>query len=326
MRRYDLQDKWAFQALHSDGRCYGLSAAALQDLYRSAAWIFNIHGGTVPRPEHYQTGRLVYVGTDPVGREIEIDQGAQDVIDLLAPHCIFFTWGENHGRPDCLVPVSARFQFIPTRQPIVLDLWEPAAATDSGFFTTIGNWRQANSDIVFNGTLYTWSKHVEFAQFLDLPARCGPQFELALSGYTEDDRRMLQGHGWRVREAMSFSTDLDAYSEYIRNSRGEFTSAKEQNVRLRSGWFSDRSASYLASARPVVTQETGFSNILPTGEGLFGVSTLDEAQQAIDAINGDYEHHSRAAREVARECFDYRVVLPRMLDALGVGARRVAAR
>jgi hypothetical protein len=325
MRRYDLGDRWAFQALHSDSACYGLSDSALREVYRSAAWILNLHGGTVPQPEHYDTGRLVYVGTDPVGREIEIAQGVQNVVDLLAPHCCFFTWGENHGNPDCLVPVSSRFHFIPTRQPIVLDLWERHVEGPRELFTTVGNWRQANSDIVFEGRLYTWSKHVEFARFLDLPSRCGPQFELALSGYDEDDRRLLEAHGWRVRNSMSFSTDLDAYGEYIASSRGEFTVAKEQNVRLRSGWFSDRSASYLASGRPVVTQETGFSNILPAGDGLFGFSTVEDAADAIETINGDYEHHCRAALEIARECFDYRVVLERMLAELGTGSRRVMA-
>src|SRR5438270_8182219 len=104
---------------------------------------------------------------------------------------------------------------------------------------------------------------------------------------------------------MSYSDDLDAYRRYVTRSRGEFTVAKDQNVRLRSGWFSERSAQYLAAGRPVVTQETGFSNILPTGEGLFGFTTLDEAAAAVDAINSDWGRHSRAAREIAREYFSY---------------------
>ena len=322
MRRFDLGDRWAFQALHSDGRCYGMSATALRDLYRSADWIFNLHGGTVPRPEHYGQGRLVYLGTDPVGREIEIHQGSQDVIDLLAPHCAFFTWGENHGNADCLLPVSERFPFEPTRQPIVLDLWEPFRGGPADTLTTIGNWRQRNSDIEYEGQVYTWSKHVEFAKFLDTPALTGQAFELALSSFTADDRELLERHGWKVRDAMTFSTDLDAYRRYVGTSRGEFTVAKEQNVRMRSGWFSDRSASYLASGRPVITQETGFSNILPTGEGLFGFSTVDDIRQAVKAINADYDRHSRAALTIARECFDYRVVLPRMLHYLETGAPR----
>jgi hypothetical protein len=317
MKRYGMGDRWAFHALHSDERCYGMSNEALRELYRSASWVFNLHGGTVPLPEHYEQGRLVYVGTDPVGREIEISQGVQPVIDFLAPHCAFFTWGENHGNPDCRLPISERFHFIPTRQPIVSDWWEHTNGARTDTFTTIGNWRQANSDIVFEGKLYTWSKHVEFAKFLDIPARTGQEFELALSGYVPEDRQLLERHGWKVRDSMAFSTDLDAYTDYIHNSRGEFTVAKEQNVLLRSGWFSDRSASYLASGRPVIMQETGFSNILPTGEGLFGFETADDVMAAVTAVNHDYDKHSRGARRVARECFDYRVVLPRMLSHLG---------
>ena len=317
MARFDAGDRWAFHALHSDGRCYGLSAVALREVYRNADWILNLHGGTVPLPEHYEPGRLVYVGTDPVGREIEIENGVQEVIDLLAPHCAFFTWGENQHNPDCLVPVSQRFHLIPTRQPILLDWWQRFQSGPAETFTTIGNWRQTDSDIMFRGKLYTWSKHTEFGKFLDVPSRTGQSFELALSAYAPEDRRLLEEHGWRVRDSMAFSTDLIEYSQYIGTSRGEFTVAKEQNVALRSGWFSDRSASYLAAGRPVIMQDTAFSNVLPTGEGLFGFRSIDDVERAVDAVNSDYQRQSRAASAIAAQCFDYRVVLPQMFAHLG---------
>ena len=155
-------------------------------------------------------------------------------------------------------------------------------------FTTIGNWRQRQRELVFGGERYTWSKHHEFLKFLDLPSRVEQGFELALSKYDESDREMLQSRGWNVRHALDFSTDLDEYRGYIASSRGEFTVAKDQNVRLRSGWFSDRSATYLAAGRPVVTQETGFSDLFPTGAGLFAFSAIEEAVEAIKAINADY--------------------------------------
>jgi hypothetical protein len=117
---------------------------------------------------------------------------------------------------------------------------------------------------------------------------------------------------------MGFSTDLDDYRRYICRSRGEFTVAKDQNIRLKSGWFSERSAQYLAAGRPVITQETGFSNILPTGRGLFGFSTMDEILAAIDSINADYELHCRAAKDLAREYFNYDVVLKQLLSDLGI--------
>jgi hypothetical protein len=328
MARFDLgDDKWAFHALHDDGRCFGLSEHALRDLYQNAAFIFNLHGATAPRPELCQTGRLVYVGTDPVAHEVEIYNGEQATIDYFAPHAAFFTWGENYHNPDCGVPACPAFDLIPTRQPIVLDLWEPCRCGPADVFTTIGNWRQLWRPVVLHGETYHWSKHLEFLKFLDVPARTGQAFELALSSFNDDDRGMLAAHGWRVRESLDFTMDLDAYRRYIGGSRGEFTVAKDQNVRLRSGWFSDRSASYLACGRPVVTQETGFSNILPTGEGLFGFSTLEEIGAAVATINGDYDRHCAGALRVARECFDYRVVLPAMLEHLdcrpaGIGAAR----
>jgi hypothetical protein len=318
MRRFGLEDDhWAFHALHGDGRCHGLSLPALNRLYDEAVLIFNLHGGTIPRPEHYRTGRLVYIGTDPVQHEVDIYNAVAETIDYLEPHCAFFTWGENHGHADCGVPISDRFRFIPTRQPILMDLWEQFGGGTADTFTTIANWRQSWRVVTLNGEVYHWSKHLEFLKFIDLPQRCEQPFELALGSFEDHDRQLLQANGWRIRESLAFTTDLDAYREYIGHSRGEFTVAKDQNVRLRSGWFSDRTASYLACGRPVVTQETGFSNILPTGEGLFPFSTMEEIQEAVARINADYARHSVAASKIARESFDYRVVLPPMLDHLG---------
>jgi hypothetical protein len=155
-------------------------------------------------------------------------------------------------------------------------------------------------------------------KFLTLPSRTTQTLELALAGCDDGDRRTLEQHGWRVRDASEVSDDLDTYRDYIGGSRAEFTVAKDQNVRLRSGWFSDRSATYLAAGRPVVTQDTGFGRVLPTGRGLFGFSTLDEAAAAIEAINADYESHSRAASELARAYFDSDRVLTRLIEDCGV--------
>jgi len=326
MRRFGLEEgRWAFISPHDRDQCYGVPDTALNTVFREAALVLNLHGGTIPRPEHAAGDRLVYVGTDPVEVEVSLDNGDQGIVDYLDPHCAFFTWGENYGNPDCLVPTSDRFAFIPSRQPIVMDLWEPCQGTPSDAFTTIGNWRQPYRAITFRGEVYHWSKHLEFTKFLELPQRCESAFELALINAEEEDHRMLQSHGWRTRDAGSFSLDLDAYRHYIACSRGEFTVAKDQNVRLRSGWFSDRSASYLACGRPVVTQETGFSNILPTGDGLFAFSTVDEIVEAIAAIDSDYARHSNAARRIAREWFDYRVVLGAMLDHLDIRTADVEA-
>jgi GT2 family glycosyltransferase len=318
MRRFGLDDDhWAFRAPRDHNQCIGLSDAALTTVLRDAAVILNLHGGTVPRPEHATGGRLVYVGTDPVEAEVSLDNGDQGIVDFLAPHCAVFTWGTNYGNPDCLVPRSDRFTFMPSRQPVVMDLWAPFHDGAGEVFSTVANWRQPYRSVTFRGETYHWSKHLEFEKFIDLPRRSEQPFELALVNALDEDMQALTARGWRIRDAGTFNRDLDAYQCYIGQSRGEFTVAKDQNVRLRSGWFSDRSAAYLACGRPVITQETGFSNVLPTGEGLFGFSTLEEILDAVERINGDYARHSRAARAIARERFDYRVVLGEILEYIG---------
>ena len=319
MARNGMDDRWAFHAVHDDGRCYGLSRSELDRLYAQAALIINLHGGTVPLEEHAATGRLVYMGSDPVELELELHRGEQHAIDFLEPHVAFFTWGLNYGNPDCRLPWSERFPFVASPPPVVVDLWEDGGPNLSRFdFTTVGNWRQPWREVRFQGEVYTWSKHHEFLKILDLPGRVDQTFELALSSYDDTDRRLLESHGWTVRPGLEVSTDPDSYRSYIAGSRGELTVAKDQNVRLRTGWFSERSATYLAAGRPVIQQDTGFGNAIPTGRGVFGFSDLDGAVAAVEAVNADYEGNCRAATEVAREFFNYDVVLVDILDHVGL--------
>ncbi len=318
MERFGMADRWAFHALHDDDQVHGMTDTALKQLYKDAALLINYHGGTVPLPEHTATNRLVYLETDPVDTEIEVYEGRQETIDFLSAHCAFYTWGLNYNQPDCRVPMPSPFHFKPQPPAVVLDLWDPPANASCRRFTTIGNWRQAWREVVFQGETYTWSKHHEFLKCLDLPSRVSQEFELSLASYGPDDRAMLEQHGWIVSDAAAISSDLDAYRSFVGASRGEFTVAKDQNIRLRSGWFSERSAQYLAAGRPVITQETGFSNVLPTGTGLFGFSTVNEIVDAVNRVNADYPAHAARAREIAAEFFDYRKVLGPMLAELGV--------
>ncbi len=317
MRRFGMADRWAFHGLHYDNRCYGLSEGELRRLYDSALMMVNMHGGTDPRPELYATDRLVYLETDPVQLQAELHEGVQATLDFLEPHCAFFSYAENYGNPDCGLPFQDRFPLHPTRQPVIMDFWQgrPGAREQ---LTTIGNWRQPWRDVILDGERYSWSKHDEFMKFIELPRQTPQTFELALSSYDPADQEMLEGHGWKVRHALDFSIDPDDYRDYIVASRGEYSVAKDQNVRLRTGWFSDRSATYLAAGRPVINQDTGFSNVFPTGEGLFAFSTMDEILAAVEAINSDYQRHSRAAEEIAREYFAHDVVLGRLLRDVGV--------
>jgi GT2 family glycosyltransferase len=318
MDSFGLRGRWALHSVHDVDRSYGLSRSATARLYRDAALIINLHGGTIPLPEHSASGRLVYLGTDPVDVELELDQGDQRAIEFMAAHAAHFTWALNYGNPDCKLPWSEAFPMMPSPPPVITDRWSNNGPPAGAPYTTIGNWRQEWRDLTFRGDVYRWSKHHEFLKILDLPSLVDPPIELALGHYTEDDRALLERNGWRVRPADALSRDTSSYRAYIQASRGELTVAKDQNVRLRTGWFSERSATYLASGRPVVTQDTGFGSALPTGEGLFAFNSGEEAADAIRVIESDYEHHRRAALEIAHDYFAHDVVLGALLDHMGL--------
>jgi hypothetical protein len=329
MSSYGLQDRWAYWS-RVDGQVFGLSETHVSRLFEKADALLNLTGSTRLTEEHMRVPVRIYLETDPVIRQIEVLQGAHKAIDLLAAHTHHFSYGENLGASDCSVPLS-RFHYYPTRQPVVLDWWTPDARLSSdgneqpnisARFTTIAKWRQPGKDIEWKGETYSWSKHVEFLKFIDLPRRTGQEFELALAWEDKKDEEaipQLTSCGWRVVDAISLSKDILPYRDYILGSRGEFTVAKDQNIRLRSGWFSDRSACYLAAGKPVVTQNTAFDNILPTGRGLFAFRNMEDILAAIDTIQSDYKGHCRAAREIAEEYFAAEKVLGSLMDRVGLG-------
>ena len=322
LRRFGFAGRWAYQAVHSDERVLGMSAGELSALFARADLVVNLHGGTEPLPEHAATGRLVYLETDPVQLQVELHDGLESTRAFLDPHVAFFTFGENLGRAGCGLPVPSGYDFRPTRQPVVLDHWPATPPPAAGAFTTVGNWRQAWREVSLDGQVYGWSKHSQFAHLLGLPERL-PQarIELALSSCSDEERDGLRRRGFAVVPALPLSRELDPYRAYLAGSLGELTAAKEQNVRLRSGWFSDRSATYLASGRPVITQDTGFGRVLPTGVGLHAWRTAEEAAYAVEAVLADPVGQGRAAREIAEECFDSDVVLGRLLADLGLPSR-----
>jgi hypothetical protein len=203
---------------------------------------------------------------------------------------------------------------------VILDLWTNSNGPSGTTYRSITTWRNPDTKkkvVEFRGETYYWDKGREFVKFLDLPQRRQQQFELAVNGETET-MFLLRQHGWRPVDAETISRDLESYRSYIHGSRAEFTVARDQYVRPRTGWFSDRSACYLAAGRPVITQDTGFGKFLPTGKGLFAFQTMDEVLAAIDAIESDYEAHSSAAREIATAYFDAEKVLASLLDRAGL--------
>ncbi len=319
MTWWGLPHRWAYRAASQGGRTYGLDAHELARVFERADALVNLHGATRLREEHLRVPVRIYLETDPVRPQIEIAKGNTGTIDLLSAHTHHFSYGENLGAPDCGVPVG-RFRYFPTRQPVVLDWWPAAAGPPpaNAVFTTVASWQQIDNDIEWNGEAYGWSKHAEFLKFMDLPRRAGQVFELALACGDAGAIHLLEQHRWRIRDALVLSRDILPYHEYILTSRGEFTVAKDQNIRLRSGWFSDRSACYLAAGRPVITQDTAFGNILPLGEGLFAFTTMDGVLAALEAINANYVKHSAAAREIAEGYFKAEKVLADLIDRVGV--------
>jgi hypothetical protein len=315
---FGLSERWAYRRSYSDKAWFGLSRAKAEELLSHADAVLNVTAATRFAEEGLRVGRLVYVGTDPVIHEMAFVQGNKDIRTLVEEHDDLATFGENIGSPDCPVPPLPRLRSR-TRQPVLLDRWQ-AGVPSKKEFTTVGNWKQVGCDIEYRGETFYWSKHLEFLKFIELPLRIRQPIELAIgvANLQPAERYTLESNRWRLADAHALSADPLSYRNYICASRGEFTVAKDQNIRLRTGWFSDRSACYLAAGRPVITQDTGFGKFIPTGEGLFSFKTIDEIVAAFDSVNSDYEKHSRAARAIAEEYFRAETVLAKMLNDLGL--------
>jgi hypothetical protein len=317
LEAHGFAGRWAFRGNYPEGRCYGMTEEEILRLYREADGFLNVTASQELREEHMACPRRIYVESDPFAVQIKVAQGDEPTLAALDAHDIHFSFGENLGAPDCAVPVE-RYRWLPTRQPVVMDLWEnPYPPNASSPYTTIATWHNKGKSIVYNGEKYYWTKDREYIKFLDLPQRRSVPFELAVV-VDEETERLLRGNGWNVVHSLPVSRDVQAYREYIQRSRGEFTVAKDQVVRPRTGWFSDRSASFLAAGRPVITQETGFSKFLPTGKGLFGFLTMEDILNAVDVIESDYEGSCRAAREVAAEYFAAEKVLGSLMERAGL--------
>jgi hypothetical protein len=313
LERFGFSGKWGFRGCYPGGECFGMTESQILALYDEAEAFLNVTGAQELRDEHLTVPHRIYVESDPVAMQIRVAKQESDSIETLRAHTKLFSFGENLGAPDCGVPV-AEFDWLPTRQPVVLDLWTPVSE-DNGAYTTIATWRNTGKDVHWNGETYYWSKDREFKKLLDLPSRTSATFELAMN--PENSAGLLAEHGWRLRDSIDVSRDTERYRRFLRESRGEFTVAKDQNIRLRSGWFSDRSACYLAAGRPVINQETGFSKVLPTGSGLFAFQTAADVVQAIEIIESDYERHRRAALEIAREYFAAEKVIGSLMERAG---------
>jgi hypothetical protein len=310
-----LGDHWVFVDTVY-GTEHGPGAGRAAALVREADLLVNL-GGVNRIPLEQRAGRpAVYVDIDPAYTQIRAAEGDEVLRAVLDEHANHFTFGENIGTTRSPLPTGG-YTWHPTRQPICLELWEATGMAGSAY-TTVGTWDARGRDLSFRGEVFRWRKRTEWLRCLDLPTRTDAALEVAMDvGRVPGDPEVLRAHGWRIVDPLAVSTDPWRYRAYLRGSRGEFTVAKDVNIRLRSGWFSDRAACYLAAGRPAVEQDTGFGDVLPLGPGLHAFRGVEEAAAAIQEIEADYGRASAHATEVAREHFAADRVLRALLAIAG---------
>jgi hypothetical protein len=308
-------DRWVFFDAPR-GVKYGPGAGRLDALLKDADLVVSF-GPVNLLPAEFAAHRpAVFIDSDPIYAQLRLDNGDEGLAAILDAHTAHFTFGENIGKPGSLLP-TAGYNWHATRQPVAIELWENAGPPGNAY-TTVGRWNAEGRDMQYRGETFRWRKRTEWYRFLDLPSMTGRKFELAMDVESvPGDPERLSSHGWHVVDPLHASTDPWAYRNYLRCSRGEFTVAKDMNVRLRSGWFSDRAACYLAAGRPVVEQDTGFGDVLPLGPGLHAFNSIEAAAEAVRTIESDYARASAHASEVAREYFAADRVLASMLSIAG---------
>jgi hypothetical protein len=303
-----------FSLIDSQGACHGAGWEALTDALGKARFVLTLADATW-FDELERCPRRLFVDGDPLFTQAAM-LGADPAGRVVDRYDVLFTYCTRMGASDCEVPDAGR-RWIGTRPVVATCLWEarplPAAAHPP--VTTVMNWA-ASAEVRVDGRSYG-HKDRELQRLVGLPARTGRRFLLAAGGPVP--REHLRADGWELADPLAVTGTLDAYRRFIAGSYADLGIAKHAYVASMSGWFSDRSTCYLASGRPVLHQETGFTDWLPTGEGVFAFSTPDGIADALDLIDRDHGRQARAARKLAEDQFEARVVIARMLDEAGVG-------
>jgi hypothetical protein len=324
MEYLGLGERWAYRDALS-GECFGLSEAELSEYCRTADIFLNLSCSATLREEYAAIPVRALVDTDPMFTQIQylrgksLTDGPTGIRELIANHTHRFTFGGSIGSAPCRIPTLG-LQWHPTRPPVVLKLWSvsdpPAGAANC--YSTVMNWSVV-PDFEFEGERWG-QKDVEFMRFLQLPRRV-PQIPLGLAiGQTPEcpfPIEEVRDAGWIVYDSALCAPDARGYQRFIGASRGEFSVAKQTYVKANTGWFSCRSTCYLAAGRPVVTQDTTWSRLLPSGRGLLAFHDEETAVDALRQVASDPKAHSRAAREIAQEYFDSDRVLGEMLAHMG---------
>jgi len=314
-RRFDLAEQWAY--FDSGGqRWYGASAATVEDWLENADAIVNVCGASQPDVERKRKGCLVYIETDPILEQVRYVQGDPATRAFLDGHDLLCTYGTNIGKPDCVVP-DAGLRWLKTLPPVVVDLWE-SPPKPRGDWRTIATYRNRGKDVVIRGETYYWSKHPNWPKVMDLPRRTKERLEVALVSPGPELEQEFRSQGWQVEDPYRISHTAFVYRRYIRGAKAEFSVEKDDVVRTKVGWFSDRSVCFLAAGRPCVLQDTGVGARVPTGNGLIEWNSAEEALEGIERVARDYAAHAKAAREIARAHFEASVLLPPICQAAGL--------
>jgi hypothetical protein len=298
---FGLGDRWSF--VNYDGSYHGRRREDLAAYAAEADLFVNLSGGAwFWRDEYARIPRKIFIDSDPVFTQLAIAKAEPWYVEFFRRFDRLFTFGANIGTGASTVPTDT-FRWHHTWQPVTIPDWQPRVAAGDRF-TSVMTWQiESFTDVGGN-------KDQEFVKFIDLPSRTPQRFQLAING----PQTLLREHGWETVDAMQVSRTPWEYRDFIHRSKAEFGVAKHTYVVNRSGWFSDRTECYLASGRPALVQDTGWSAHLPNGEGLLAFSTPDEAIAGIDRINAAYPRHAARAAEIAREHFAADRVLPRLLD------------
>jgi len=312
MRTFRFDGHWALVS-PAGGEPSGMSRTRLRDVARSADLLLNVAGMLTDRDVLERVPVRAYLDLDPVFTQLWNDADGVDM--RFDAHTDFVTVSDAIGRPDSPIPDCGR-DWLATLPPVVLEEWPVAGETETRAATTVGHWRSYGS-IHHDGVQYGQKAH-SLRALVDLPRRVPGRLALALAIDPGEDRDIaaLNANGWELLDPAEVASTPDEYRRFVQGSWAELGLTKSGYVNARSGWFSDRSACYLASGRPVIAQDTGFDRRLPTGAGLLAFSTTDDAAAAIAELDRDYERHRAAAREIAVEHLDSDRVIGALLERL----------
>lgn len=315
-----LSDRWHYLLLHD--KSHGMTREAFDEVARTADVFLNVSGACFI-PDNLNPRCLkVFMDTDPGYNQLMLhgrfawSENVDRWCETVAAHDRHLTYAENIYADDCILP-RMDFDWLPTRCVVTLPQWRSIKETTppaGAPYTTVMSWDYFKGALTFQGVEY-FGKVPEYDRFQTLPKRVGQPLALAINGQKFVPAE-IRANGWQLLEAIEKTITPESYRQFIADSAGEWSIAKNVYVATRSGWFSCRTACYLAAARPAVVQDTTWSRYVPTGAGLFAFSTMDEAAAGLEAVAADPHRHRDAAYGVAREYLAPDRVLPPMLEAI----------